>query len=1029
MVRFSIRNPYLIVVICLIVAVIGVTCVARMPIDLFPDINIPQVVVATFYNGMPPEEVETEITGRFERFFTLGSGIEHIESRSLPGVSIIQVYFQPGTDADSDVTTISNLAMANLRRLPPGTLPPVVLKFGGSSLPLCLVTLKGQGLSESQLRDLGQFTVRNQLATVQGASVPPPFGGMYRQIMIYADPLKLQAYRLSPMDVVRSINDANLILPAGDARIGPYDYSIYTNSQIQSVGDIAGVALKTEGTRSVTVADIGRAEDSHQIQTNVVRVDGQRSVYLPILKQGGNTNTISVVDGIRDMVGHLNDVPKSLVTSVSFDQSLFVKAAILTVLAAALVGLALTCLMVPLFFGSLRATLVVFLSVPLSVLATFVPLYMGGSSINTMILGGIALAFSRVIFNAIVVLENIFRHLEAGEDPERAAAEGGEEMALPVLAATLGTAIVFFPVTFLYGVSRFLFSALALAVVLALFASYIVALTVIPLFCARWLRPATAPRETTRVERLGDAFTARFHRLLDWYEVRLRWALDRPKAVVGGLLAVFVASLALYPLLTVAFFPRSDAGQFVINLKLPSGTRIDRTEALLQRVEALVRGTVSKDDLASVVANIGVVPDFSSIYTSNSGPHTATLQVALTQNHRIGSYQYMDMIRARLAREVPETSAFLQPAGLQDSILNRGLPAPIDVQISGADLESIHATADEMAEQIRRMPNVSETFIPTDLDYPALQLNVNRQHAAELGLTQREVVTNVITALTSNGMIAPSYWIDPKSGNDYMLTVQYPESQVKTVEDLKSIPLHSGGDRLTTLDTVASMGRVASPTEVDHYQIQRIADIYVSPASEDLGAVSSAIQRLVAQTKLRPGVRVQLRGMVEAMRTSFQGFGLGLGLAVMLLYLVLVPPFRSFKTPLLVLLAVPLGITGAMVMLLVARTTLNVMSLMGMVTLVGVAVSNSILIMEYVERERQRGGAIRDVVIAACRTRLRPVLLTSIATVMGLLPLAMKLGTGGEVYVPLALVVIGGLILSFVSTLIILPAACVLAYR
>jgi multidrug efflux pump subunit AcrB len=499
--------------------------------------------------------------------------------------------------------------------------------------------------------------------------------------------------------------------------------------------------------------------------------------------------------------------------------------------------------------------------------------------------------------------------------------------------------------------------------------------------------------------------------------------------VVGGGLAVFVASLALYPLLTVAFFPHSDAGQFVINLKMPSGTRIDRTEQLLQQVESVVRSIVTPADLAMVVDNIGVTPGFSSIYTSNSGPHTATIQVELKASHRVGSYEYMDRIRARLASDLPEVSAFLQPGGLQDAILNRGLPAPIDVQISGSDLETIHAAARDLAARIRPLPHVSDAFIPTDLDYPSLQLNVNRQHAAELGLNQREVVTNVITALTSNGMIAPSYWIDPKSGNDYMLTVQYPESEVKNIEDLKSIPLHAGGDRLTTLDAVASVGRVSSPTEVDHYQIQRVADIFVTPTSEDLGAVSTAIERVIAQTRLAPGVRVRLRGMVDAMRTSFASFGLGLLLAVLLLYLVLVPPFRSFSTPLLVLLAVPLGLTGAMATLLVSGTTLNVMSLMGMVTLVGVAVSNSILIMDYVERERRGGRGIADVVIAACRTRLRPVLLTSVATVIGLVPLVMKLGTGGEMYVPLALVVIGGLLFSFVSTLIMVPAACVLVYR
>src|SRR4051794_27601827 len=485
---FAIRNPYFIVVICLFIAVLGVTSLSRMPIDMFPSMNIPVVVVATFYSGMPPEQIETDITSRFERFFTLGSGIEHIESRSLPGVSIIKVYFQPGENPDSAVTTISNLAMAQLRRLPPGTLPPVVLKFDASSLPVCLVTFKGEGLTETAIRDLAQFQVRNQISSVPGASVPPPFGGLYRQIMVYADPYKLEAHQLSLMDVVRAVNSANLILPAGDVQIGSLDYNIYTNSQLRTMEEIDQLPVKMDGQAPVRIADIGTAKDASTIQTNRVRVDGQRSVYVPVLKQGGDTNTIAVVDGVRERLTRLFDVPQQLVTNVVFDQSRFVKTAIETLLHEGAIGLFLTSVMILIFLGSMRATVAVFFSIPLSALASFIALSLGGSSINSMVLGGLALAFSRLIDNSVVVLENIYRHLELGETPEVAAVKGGQEVALPVLAATLTTVVVFFPVTFLYGVSKFLFSALALAVALSLFASYIVALTVVPLFCARFIK-------------------------------------------------------------------------------------------------------------------------------------------------------------------------------------------------------------------------------------------------------------------------------------------------------------------------------------------------------------------------------------------------------------------------------------------------------------------------------------------------------------------------------------------------------------
>jgi HAE1 family hydrophobic/amphiphilic exporter-1 len=1043
--RFSIRNPYFILVVCLIVAVVGLTTVVRMPVDLFPDINIPQVVVATFYSGMPPEQIETDITGRFERFFTLGAGIDHMESRSLPGVSIIKVFFQPGTSADSDVNEISNLAMADLRRLPPGTLPPIVQKFDASSLPVCLITLKGQGLNETQLRDLGQFTIRNQLASVSGASIPPPFGGKYRQIMVYVDPAKLQAYQMSPMDVVRAVNNANLILPSGDVKIGPYDYTIFTNSQFRNIPDINRIPLKTAGDSIVTVGDIGHAADASQIQNNIVRVDSQPSVYLPVMKQGGDTNTIAVVDGVKRVVGELLDVPAQLSTNVVFDQSLFVKRAIETLLHEGAIGLALTGVMVMVFLGSFRATLGVFLSIPLSALAAIIALYMGGGSINTMILAGFALVFSRLIDNAVIVLENIFRHIELGASPEIAAERGGEEVSLAVLAATLTSSVVFFPVTFLYGVSRFLFSALALAVVLALFASYFVALTVVPLFCAKFLRAHTAhdhpsspddvssqPIATRRgaMERFNDAFGKRFEQLLVWYERRVRRSLARPIAVVSGIMAAFLASLVLYPLLGTAFFPRTDAGQFVMNIKAPSGSRIEVTSADVGKVEDLVRKIVDPRDLELVVSNVGVIPGFSSIYTSNAGPHTATVQVALKEDHRIGSYDYMARVRSAIEQELPHLNVYFQSGGMVDAVLNQGLPAPIDVQLSGSDIERVYASATDVSAKIRRLPGVSDVFIPQDIDYPSLRLDVDRERASQLGLNQREVVNNVITALTSNQMIAPSYWVDPKSGNDYMLTVQYPENRIKTLLDLRSIPLH--GERIrepTLLDAVTKVTPMYSPTEIDHYQIRRVIDIYVNPAGEDLGRLFTGIRQVLTAHQLPAGVRVNVRGMVQGMEASFHSFAVGLILALVLLYLILVAQFRSFIDPLLILLAVPPGLSGVLIALFVTGTTLNVQSLMGVLMMVGMVVSNSILIVEFTHRLRHDGMPLLDAVVNSCRIRLRPILMTSLATVIGLIPMALKLGTGSEAYAPLARAIIGGLVVSVIATVVIVPAMYLIVYR
>ncbi len=1044
--RFAIRTPYFIVVVALIIAVVGGTAVSRMPVDMFPNINIPMVVVATFYNGMPPEQIETDITSRFERQFTLASGVEHIESRSLPGASVIRVYFQPGSNSDSAVATISNLALAQLRRLPPGTLPPVVLKFDASSLPVCLVTVGGEGFNDTQLRDLAQFTVRNQMASVQGASVPQPFGGGYRQIMVYADPYKLEAHQLSLMDVVRTVNRSNLILPAGDVPIGTLDYSIYTNSQLPSVEEINQLPLKVVGGSIVRVNDVGYAKDSRQILTSIVRVDGKRSVYTPVLKQGGDTNTIAVVDGVRNVVSHLVDTPKALVTNVLFDQSRFVKTAIRTLLDEGAIGLFLTSVMILVFLGSMRATVAVFFSIPLSALATFMALSLGGGTINSMVLGGLALALSRLIDNSVVVLENIYRHLELGEPPVVAAENGGREVALPVLAATLTTAVVFFPVTFLYGVSQFLFSALALAVVLALFASFAVAMTVVPLFCARFIKAAShhgtpSSEEPVEVElksghnrwRLGERFNVwfndRFESFLRVYDRMVGAALRHAWLTVALCGVSFVASLALFPLLGLSFFPRTDAGMFVINLKAPSGTRIAVTETEVAKVEALIRQIIPPSDLDVILSNIGVTPGFSSIYTSNSAQHTAFVQVGLKDGHKVGSYEYMARVKQRLADEMPELSSYFQSGGMVDAVINLGLPAPIDVQVGGSNLARSHETALKLAADIQRIPGVADVYIPQDVDYPALKLDVDRTRASELGLDQQEVVGNVITALTSNQMIAPSYWVDPKSGQDYMLTVQYTEGQVKSLSDLRAISLRASGSLLPTrLDTLSSIKRVEAPTEVDHYAIRRVTDVYVRPLGEEIGAIADRIDQVIAQTKIPDGLNVTLRGMVQGMRASFRSFAIGLMLSVVLLYLILVAQFRSFVDPLLILLAVPPGLTGVLLTLYLTGTTLNVMSLMGVVMLTGIAVSNSILIVEFTRQLREEGRNVRDAVAMACRVRLRPVLMTSLATIIGLLPMALKLGEGSESYAPLARALLGGLTVSVIVTVFLVPAGYLLVY-
>ena len=1073
---FSIRNPYFIIVLCLALLVLGVTSVARMPVDLFPPINLPEVVVATFYSGMPPEDIEFDITDPLERFFTLAAGVDHMESRSMLGVSIIQVYFQPGTNADTDVSELSNLALADLKRLPPGTLPPVVLKFDASSLPVALVTVKGEGLNQTQLHDYAQFQIRNQIAVVPGAEIPGVFGGIYRQIMVYVDPYKLLSRQLSLMDVVNSVNSSNLILPAGDVRMGPYDYFVYSNSLVDNMKQLNQVPIKVRGHSWVTVDDVGKAEDSHQIQYNEVRIDGQKSAYIPIMKQGGDTNTIAVVDGVRQLIKHLYDIPKQMVTSIVFDQSVYVKEAIDTVLHEGFLGLILTSLMILIFLGSFRATSAVLLSIPLSALAAFVVLALMGSTVNTMILGGMALAFSRVIDNSVISLENIYRHLEMGAVPTVAAEVGGAEVNLAVLAATLVDVVDFFPVVFLYGVAKFLFSALALAFCLSLLASFVVAMTVIPLFCSRFLKamPHAAQEHqksegyeiehTTSSDRSWmDRFNARFNRVfnkvLDYYEYWVRRALQRPGLTVLVLSGIFVASLAIYPLVGLAFFPKTDAGQFTINVKVPTGTRLEVTDQYLEKVEDLIRHTIQPTDLRRIVSNIGVVPDFSALYTTNAGPYTATVQVQLTPEHKLSSFEYMDRVQTGMAKQFPDIRTFFSSGSMVDAILNTGKMAPIDVQVSSPDLGQNYNIAQNLANQIRSIRGVGQIYIPQDLDYPALRLDVDRVHAGEMGLSQKDVVDNVITALNSNYMIAPNYWVDRKTGNDYYLTVQFFEhgqAAIHNMVDLGQIPIRDPGDGekmscgpqappqpgasqpawacnsagrpITVLNNVVDIQQIQTPTEVDHYQIQRAIDVYVTPNGEDLGGVTDSIRNILAKAKLPGNVRVNLRGMVQGMEASFKSFALGFTISFILLYLILTAQFKSFIDPFLIMLAIPMGFVGVMIILPLTHSTLNVMSLMGVLMLVGIADSNSILIVDFAHNLEKQGLSPVDAVITACRVRLRPILMTSLATIIGMIPMALRLGTGAEQYTPMARAIIGGLTSSVLLTIFIVPAAYLLVY-
>jgi len=1004
-----------------------------MPVDVFPNLKIPAVVVATFYSGMPPLEMERDITTRFERFFTLGSDIEHMESRSLPGVSIIKVFFQPNANIDVAAASLANLAMADLRHLPPGTLPPLVLKFDASSLPVTMVTASGAGFNESQLRDQVQYNVRNQLATIAGASVPPPFGGKYRQVMVYVDREALEARGLTLMNVVHALNDSNLIIPAGDAKIADTDYFIYTNSMIEDVDEINDVPVKIgDGNAPVLVRDVGHAEDAAQIQQNVVRINGQHSVYVPVLKQG-SANTIAVVDAVRNMLPELTGVPAGMHLSAIFDQSGYIRGAVRSLEHEAAAAAVLASLMILLFLGNLKTTFAIFLSIPLSILAAAFGLYLGGSTINIMTLGGFALAIGRLVDDSVVVLENIDRHLLMGKPPEQAARDGASEVALPVLASTITTVIVFFPVLFLFGVTQYLFSALALAVVLAMLASYVVSMTVIPIYCARFL---TAEDAAAEEEGTGHGVFARFIRAYDRFALRYERLLNRllnhKRTVIAGIAVFFVGTMTLYPLIGTELFPRTDAGQFIINLRAPLGSRIEVTEALTAQVEKIIHEVISEHDLSTVVSNLGLAPGFSAIYSSNAASDSGFVMVSLRRDHERSTWEYVEQLRRELRQRVPQLQTFFQSGSIVDAVLNFGLAAPIDVQFSGPDFHQLQQIAQHAKELIGSVPQVADTYIPQEFGYPTLGIKVDRIKAARLGLSQKDVVTNVITALTSNQMIAPSIWIDPKNGNDYFLTVQYPEPDIHSLDTLLNIPVRGasehGHENALLLRNVATISREAHPAEADHYNIQRVVDVLVAPRGDDMGGTQVAIQHALAQLQLPHDVKLSFRGSVSAMQASFSSFGFGLGMAVLLLYLVLVAQFRSFLDPFIIMFAVPMGMIGVVWVLLATGTTLNIESFMGTIAMVGIVVSNSILLVDFTLQRRREGTELRRAVVEAARIRLRPILMTALATIVGLLPIALKLGEGSEASAPLARAAVGGLTVSTILTLVLVPAVYELLY-
>lgn len=1056
MVRRALRNPYAVIVMVLAIIIIGFTVIGRIPTDILPVFKTPAVQILTFYPGMPTETVERDITNRLERWTSQANGIARQESKSIIGVSIVKDYFRPDIDPNTAMSQVSSLAISDLYYLPPGTIPPMVMPFDPTAtIPLALLSVSSDTLDEKQLYDIAYFSIRNQLSGISGVIAPAVYGGKLRRILVYLDPDKLRGHGLAPTDVSKALRNSNVFIPTGQAKIGDLDYQINANGMAARVEEIGDFPIKVENGAPVFVKDVGTVKDAFAIQTNVVHVDGRRQVYIPIYRQPG-ANTIQAVEGVKDAIARiLTRVPQGVKLDVIFDQSHYVRESITSLEHEGLLGALLAAFMILIFIGSFRSMVIIFLSIPLSMLAAFIGFYFTGDTINGMTLGGLALAVGRLVDDSIVVLENTHRHLHMGKSALTAARDAAEEVAMPVLVSTITTIVVFFPVVFLYGVGKYLFTPLALSVAFAMAASYVVAMTVVPAAAAFLYRrrggevvigEATAGggglhgeedwseeishEEGDKRRGVSASFERGFEAVRGGYERVLAWSLvNRGKVVTAAFLG-FAGTLALYPFLGNELFPPVDAGQFMIRVRGQSGTRIEKMEQTVNEIEATLREEIPERDRKTIISNLGVLNDWPAAYTPNSGAQDAFINVQLSQERTASAQSYVEKLRTDLHERFPGIEFAYDTGGLLTAALNFGLPSPINIQVEGNDLRTSRDIAEKIKSLVETVPGTADVRIQQRLDYPQLDINVDRVKVAYVGLTQQDVVKNATSALNSSISFDPAFWIDDKNGNHYFLGVQYPEDQIKSKETLEDIPVTGQEqNKPVLLRNIADFKRSTGALETNHVNIVRVIDLYANVQGRDIGSVAGEIQKRIDSLEVPSGYRVQMRGEVSSMKESFQSLTFGLVLAAMLVYLVMVAQFQSFLDPFIIMFAVPLGLIGVIWMLLLTGTTLNIQSFMGTIFMVGIAVSNSILLVEFANRLMRDGVPMREAVIRASGIRLRPIVMTSLAAVLGLFPMGFLAGRGAEANVPLARAVIGGLAVSTILTLIVVPVLFTLLKR
>lgn len=1058
-VRLALRRPYTFVVFAVLILILGVFSISSMPTDIFPNIDIPIVTIVWNYTGLSPEQMSQRIVANSERGMTTTvNDIEHIESQSFNGVAVIKVFFQPHVNVANAVAQVTSINETLLRTLPPGANPPFIIQYNASSVPVLQLGLSGQGLDEQKLNDLGQNTIRTQLATVEGAQTPYPYGGKQRQIQVDLDPAALQAKGLSPGDVVSAINAQNVIAPSGTMKVDRFEYQVETNSAPTLVDALNNLPVRAVNGAMIYVRDVAHVRDGSPPQTNIVRVDGRRAILMNILKVG-SSSTLDIIEGVRTKLeGIRGQLPPELKISALSDQSIFVRGAIKGVLREGIIAACLTAVMILVFLGSWRSTLIIAVSIPLSILCSIAALAALGQTINIMTLGGLALAVGILVDDATVEIENINRNLEAGKEIEQAILDGAAQIATPALVSTLAICIVFVPMFFLNGVAKYLFVPLAEAVVFAMLASYLLSRTVVPTM-ARYLLHEHDDAETQRKQHSRNPFTRfqlafehRFEQVRIGYLRFLTLCVDHAKVFLAVFVVLAIASVGiLAPFLGQDFFPSVDSGAFKIHVRAHTGTRIEETAALCDHIDATIRKHIPAHEIVNIVDNIGIPYSGLNLSYSTSapiGPSDADIQVQLTEDHR-PTQKYVDDLRMALARDYPGVTFYMLPVDIVTQILNFGLSAPIDIQIIGPNLYGNRALAEKMLNEVRQVPGAADARIQQPFNYPIMRVNVDRTRAQAVGLTQANVAQSMLVALSGSFQTSPNFYLDPRNGVSYNIATQAPQYRINSLAELESLPVTGTANKLGNIGAGGSLSTAAAtaapgaaqPVQVlgnlatiepgaelgtvSHYDVQPVLDILTNVNGTDLGTVSRAMQRIVNEHKkdLPRGSQFMLRGQSDTMRRSYIGLIGGLAMSILLVYLLIVVNFQSWLDPFLIISALPAAIAGIVWFLFLTDTRLSVPALTGAIMCMGVATANSILVVSFAREQLDMlVGDARKAALNAGFVRFRPVLMTALAMIIGMVPMALGLGEGGEQNAPLGRAVIGGLLAATFATLFFVPA-------